>query len=167
MLTSEKVKSPMNIEISTPKTFCNFGYNFFKTSHFNHFYQDFGHKLRIISGNPDSTRTPLTRTKCHCNQPKLYQRSKMRPEQNTALNAKTKQFITVKMSGNVLKQVSRTESNRCYGSAFHNCKNIKLCIKIVGQNTLNAMSGKFTNTQAARMSRREAVEQRRQRMQLG
>jgi len=33
-----------------------------------------------------------------------------RPEQNTALSAKTEQFITAKISGNALKQGSRTLS---------------------------------------------------------
>jgi len=32
------------------------------------------------------------------------------PEQNTALNAKTEQFITAKISDNALKQGSRTHS---------------------------------------------------------
>ena len=40
-----------------------------------------------------------------------YQRSQVRrPEQNTALNAKTKQFINAKISGNPLKQETRTHS---------------------------------------------------------
>jgi len=34
----------------------------------------------------------------------------MRQEQNTAVNAKTEQFITAKISGNALKHASRTHS---------------------------------------------------------
>jgi len=50
-----------------------------------------------------------------------------RLEQNTALNAKTEQFITAKICGNALKQGSRT--NQCYVSAVHNCKNVRLRLK--------------------------------------
>jgi len=40
-----------------------------------------------------------------------YQRSQVRrPEQNTALNAKTKQFINAKISGHPLKQETTTHS---------------------------------------------------------
>jgi len=58
------------------------------------------------------TRTLLTRccTMCRCNVHELSALQVRRPEQNTALNAKTKQFITAKISVNVLKQVSRTHS---------------------------------------------------------
>jgi len=46
-----------------------------------------------------------------------------RPEQNTALNAKTEQFITAKISGNALKQGSRTDSVlRQSSSQLQNCK---------------------------------------------
>jgi len=47
----------------------------------------------------------------HCNEHKSYQRSKLGDgAANTALNAKTEQFITAKISGNALKQGSRTPS---------------------------------------------------------
>jgi len=60
-----------------------------------------------------------------------------RPEQKTALNAKTEQFTTGKISGNALKQWSRTNSTLRHGSS------------------------QLQKHQAARMSRRIAVEQRR------
>jgi len=45
ILPSEQFETPMNMEITTIKTFCDFDRNFLKNSHF-------GHKLRKISGNP-------------------------------------------------------------------------------------------------------------------
>jgi len=39
-----------------------------------------------------------------------YQRSRLGDRGKTALNAKTEQFITAKISGNALKQGSRTQS---------------------------------------------------------
>jgi len=53
----------------------------------------------------------------------------MRQQQNTALKANTEQFITAEISGNALKQ--GVEHTQCYGSAIHNCKNIRLRIKTV------------------------------------
>ena len=99
-----------------------------------------------------------------------------RPEQNTALSAKTEQFITAKISSNALKQGSRTYSVLCYVRAVQNirlciqtnCKSIRLCIQTVQENTLNAAMGLFTNKKmAARLFRRIAVEQRRYTMRLG
>jgi len=60
-----------------------------------------------------------------------------RAEQNTALNAKTMQFITAKISGNALKQGSRTHSVLRWGNS------------------------QLQKHQAAQMPRRVAVEQRR------
>ena len=58
-----------------------------------------------------STRTLLTRccTMCHCNEYQLSVLQVRRRNQNT-FNAKTEQFITAKISGNALKQGSRTQS---------------------------------------------------------
>ena len=58
-----------------------------------------------------------------------YQRSQVgRPEQITALNAKTKQCITAKISGSALKNRG-TEHTQCYVvSAVHNYKNTRLRI---------------------------------------
>ena len=61
----------------------------------------------------------------------------MRPEQNTELNAKTKQCITAKISGYALKQWSRTHS------------------------VLRQRSSQLQKHQATRMSRRIAIEQRK------
>jgi len=47
---------------------------------------------------------------CHCNEHKLSALQVWRPEQNTALNAKVEQFVTVKILRNTLKQGSRTHS---------------------------------------------------------
>jgi len=83
-----------------------------------------------------SAHTLLTRcTMCHCHEHKLPALQVRRPEQNTTLNAKTEQFITVKMSGNALKQGSRTHS------------------------VLRQDSSQLQKHQAARMSRRIAVKQ--------
>ena len=50
-------------------------------------------------------------TMCYCNEHKLLSALQVRrPEQNTALNARTEQYITAKISGNALKQGSRTHS---------------------------------------------------------
>jgi len=59
-----------------------------------------------------STRTLLTGccTMCYCNEHKFSELQVRRLEQNTALNAQTEQFITAKISGNALKQESRTHS---------------------------------------------------------
>jgi len=46
---------------------------------------------------------------CHCDEHKSAIHVR-RPEQNRALNAKTEQFIAVKITGNALKQESRTQS---------------------------------------------------------
>jgi len=53
-----------------------------------------------------SVHTLLTRccTMCYCNEHKLTALQVMRPEQNTALSAKTEKFTTAKISGNALKQ---------------------------------------------------------------
>ena len=53
----------------------------------------------------------------------------MRTEQNTVLNAKTEQFITAKVSGNALKQESRTNS-QCYISAVHTVTQARSQFKI-------------------------------------
>jgi len=79
---------------------------------------------------------------CNSNTHKLISASSWRPEQNTALNAKTEQFITAKISSNALKR--GVEHTQCYVRAVHNCKNIKLCIQRVQKNTLNATMGQFT-----------------------
>jgi len=50
---------------------------------------------------------------CHCNEHKFLAFQVSRPEQNTALNAQTEQFMTEKISGNALKQVGRTHSVLC------------------------------------------------------
>ena len=47
---------------------------------------------------------------CHCNEHKLSTLHVRRPEQNTALNATTEQFIAAEISGNALKQGSGTHS---------------------------------------------------------
>jgi len=48
---------------------------------------------------------------CHCNEHKLTALHVRRQEQNTALSAKTEQFVTAKISGNALKHASsRTHS---------------------------------------------------------
>jgi len=52
---SKQFETPMNMEITIVKTFCDFGHNVFKKQAFwPFFYQDFGHKLRKKSGNPGS-----------------------------------------------------------------------------------------------------------------
>ena len=54
---------------------------------------------------------------CHCHENKLSTLKVRRPEQNTALNARTEQLMTAKISGNGLKHVSRTHSTlRQYSS---------------------------------------------------
>jgi len=58
-----------------------------------------------------STRDLVTRccTICHCNE---HKRSKLgHRSKKTALNAKTEQFTTANISGNALKQGSRTHSS--------------------------------------------------------
>ena len=89
-----------------------------------------------------STRTLFTRCCkiCHCNEHKLSALQVRRPEQNTALNAKTEQFVTAKISGKALKQ----ESRKCHVSSVYNGKNIRLRFETVEQNTLNATTGHFT-----------------------
>jgi len=59
-----------------------------------------------------STRTLLTRccTMWHCNENKSSALHVSRPEQNTALNARTEQLKNAKTSGSALKQESRTHS---------------------------------------------------------
>jgi len=59
-----------------------------------------------------------------------------RQKQDTALNAKAQQFITAKISGNALKQGSRTHS------------------------VLRQRSSQLQKYKAARMSRRIAIEQK-------
>jgi len=44
-LPSEEFETPMNMEITIVKTFCDLAITFSKNSHFGHFFQDFGHKL--------------------------------------------------------------------------------------------------------------------------
>jgi len=85
-----------------------------------------------------------------------------RLEQSTAFNDKTERFITAKISGNVLKR--GVEQIQCYVSAVHNCKYIRLRIKTVEWNThltLREVSSQLQKHQAAQMSRRISVEQRR------
>ena len=86
-----------------------------------------------------STRMLLTRfcSMCHCIEHKLPALHVRRPEQNTALNTKPEQFITAKIPGNTLKQWSQTHSK------------------------LRQRSSQVQKHQAARISRRIAVEQRR------
>jgi len=63
---------------------------------------------------------------------------------NTALNAKTEQFITAKISGNALKHGSRTHSvPRQRSLQLHN---LRLRIETVEWNTLSATAGHFTTT---------------------
>jgi len=59
-----------------------------------------------------STRTLLIRRciMCHCNENKLSTLEVRRPEQSTALNARIEQLITATISGNAVKQESRTHS---------------------------------------------------------
>jgi len=52
-----------------------------------------------------------------------------RLEESTALNAKTEQCITAKLSGNELNR--GVEHTQCYVSAFHDCKNVRLRIETV------------------------------------
>jgi len=75
---------------------------------------------------------------CHCNDHKLIISTLQigRQKQDTALNAKTEQFITAKISGNALKQASRTHS------------------------MLRQLSSQLQKYKAARMSRRIAVDQK-------
>jgi len=65
-------------------------------------------------------------TMCHCDEHKLSALQVRRPEQNTALNAMTDQFITAKISGNAAKQGNRTVHSQYYVSVVHNCKNTRL-----------------------------------------
>ena len=73
------------------------------------------------------TRTLLTRccTMCHCNEHKLYQRSKLGDRRKA-------QHSTLKQSSSQLQKYPITRWNRgvehtqCYVSAVHNCKNIRL-----------------------------------------
>jgi len=81
-----------------------------------------------------STCTLLTRCYTMCPLSALQVRKQ---GQNPALSAKTEQFITAKISGNALKQGSRTDS------------------------ALHQRSSQLQKYKAARMSRRVAVEQRR------
>jgi len=75
---------------------------------------------------------------CHCNEHKLSAFQVKRPEQKTALNAKTEQFTTTKTQlGFALKQWSKTRS------------------------TLRQDSSQMQKHQAARMSCRTAVQQGR------
>jgi len=64
-----------------------------------------------------------------CNEYKLSTLHVRIPEQNTALNAKTEQYITAKISGNALKR--GVEHTQFYVGVVHNCKNIRLRIKTV------------------------------------
>ena len=80
-----------------------------------------------------STYTLLTCccTICHCNEHKFTAIEFMRPEQNTALKAKTEQFITAKISGNALKQESRTHSVLRQRSSQQQKCSIRLRVKAV------------------------------------
>ena len=75
---------------------------------------------------------------CHCNDHKLIISTLQigRQKQDTALNAKTEQFITAKISANALKQGSGTHS------------------------MLRQRSSQLQKYRAARMSRRIAVDQK-------
>jgi len=53
VLPSKQFETSMNIETTIVKTICNFGHAFFKQAILAMLYQDFGHKLGKISGNPD------------------------------------------------------------------------------------------------------------------
>jgi len=58
ILSSEQFETVVNMEITTVKTFYDFGHNFLKNQPFwPFFYQDFGHKLRKKSGNPGAINT--------------------------------------------------------------------------------------------------------------
>jgi len=86
---------------------------------------------------------------CHCDDHKLSALQVGKPEQNTALNAKTEQFIIAKISGNTWTDGSRTHSvlqqrslqlqkytaahynsgvkhTQRYERTVHNCESIKL-----------------------------------------
>jgi len=52
ILPSKQFVTPVNIEITIVKTFCDFGHKVFKKQPFWPFFQDFRHKLRKKSGNP-------------------------------------------------------------------------------------------------------------------
>jgi len=69
---------------------------------------------------------------CHSNEQKLSEFHVRKPKQDTALNVKTEQIVTAKISGNALKQRSRTYSvpwtsaeifpwgeHRCFAYTFH------------------------------------------------
>ena len=56
-------------------------------------------------------------TMCHCNEHYLSALQVRRSEQNTALNVKTEQSVTAKISGNALKHGSKTHSMLRQGSS--------------------------------------------------
>jgi len=81
-----------------------------------------------------------------------------RPEQNTSFNAKIEQFITAKLSGNALKQGSRTHallSQRSSQLQKYKDAHSNNGVKLPWQG-----SSQMQKHEAARMSRRIAVEQR-------
>jgi len=79
---------------------------------------------------------------CHFNTHKLISAQVRRSEQNTALNAKTEQFITAKISGNALKQWSKTHSVlRQSSSQLHKYKAFEKCSQT--HSTLRWSSSQF------------------------
>jgi len=70
-------------------------------------------KIRIILHAPSF----LVVVQCVTVMNIIYPLQVRRPEQNTALNAKTEKFITAKISGNTLKQGSRAHSVLRHGSS--------------------------------------------------
>jgi len=107
-----------------------------------------------------STRTLLTRcyTMCHCNEHKLPALQFRRPEENTALNTKTGQFIIAKIPGNALKQETKTHSVLRQCSSQLKKYNCALKPWSETHSTLRQASLQLQIQQAARMSRRIAVE---------
>jgi len=68
----------------------------------------------------------------------------------------TEKFVTAKNIRQLVKQESRitdqslVEHTRyCTASAVRNCKNIRLCIETVEENTLSAMTGHFTTAKTS------------------
>jgi len=96
---------------------------------------------------------------CQCNE-LLSALQVRRLEQNTALIAKTEQFITAKISCKALKQGFRTQSMLRQRSSQLQNKDAR-CKSEVKHSTLRQGSSQLQKHQAARISRRIAVEQRR------
>jgi len=63
---SEQFGTPMNMESTIVKTFCDLDHSVLKKQPFWPFvYQDFGHKLRKKSGNPELAYKSFKRTLKH------------------------------------------------------------------------------------------------------